>query len=77
MPKRYYFHLVSDTEYLRDPDGVEANSLDQAHREGLRALQDLRDEGDIADWSGWTLEATDEAGHVLFLIPLDQTNFVH
>jgi uncharacterized protein DUF6894 len=73
---RYYFHLMSDTECLRDLRGVEADSLDQAFLGALMTLQELRD-ADDANWSGWTLTAADDAGCVLFAIPLDQADFLH
>jgi hypothetical protein len=60
---RYYFHLMSDTECLRDLRGVEADSLDQAFLGALMTLQELRD--------------ADDAGCVLFAIPLDQADFLH
>lgn len=73
---RYYFHLVSDTECLRDPDGIEADNLDRAYLEARRTLQDLRDTNE-ANWGGWVLVAANDAGHVLFSIPLDQIDYLH
>jgi hypothetical protein len=58
---------------IRDGEGVEASDLQEACVQAIRAIEELR-EKDSQYWSGWTLEATDAAGGVLFTINLDKTS---
>src|SRR5262245_54171954 len=38
---RYYFHILTDRERLRDPDGEEFSSLDAAREEATQSARDL------------------------------------
>jgi len=38
---RYYFHIVTDRERIRDPDGEEFSSLDAAREEATQSARDL------------------------------------
>ena len=69
---RYYFHLVGHHDTILDKTGVDVSDLAAAAAEALRAVQELREEGDPAeeDWQGWQLEVTDRDGHLLVSIPL-------
>lgn len=67
-----YFHLVHTHERIVDETGIEVSDLEAAHYQALKAIQELRQEGeDDVDWRGWQLEVVDETGSVLLSIPLD------
>ncbi len=68
-----YFHLVHTHERIADETGIEVSDLEAAYYQAVRAIQELREEGepDAVDWRGWHLEVTDTSGKVLFSIPLD------
>ncbi len=68
-----YFHLVHTHERIVDETGIEVSDLEAAYYQAVRAIQELREEGepDAVDWRGWHLEVTDTSGKVLFSIPLD------
>jgi hypothetical protein len=65
-----YFHLKDAHEVIRDADGVEVHDLLEARVQALRAIEELRRK-DSQYWTGWTLAATDAAGHILFTVDLD------
>lgn len=60
-------------ERIVDEAGIEVSDMDAAHYQAIKAIQELRQEGeaDEVDWSGWHLEVVDEAGRVLLSIPLN------
>ncbi|MGO4525132.1 hypothetical protein AB4097_09745 [Microvirga sp. 2MCAF35] len=68
-----YFHLVHTHERIVDEAGIEVSDLEAAHYQALKAIQELRQEGetDEVDWRGWNLEVVDEDGNVLLSIPLN------
>ncbi len=68
-----YFHLVHTHERILDETGIEVSDLEAAHYQAIKAIQELRQEGeaDEVDWRRWQLEVTDASGKVLFSIPLD------
>ena len=68
-----FFHLVHTHERILDETGIEVSDLEAAHYQAIKAIQELREEGeaDEVDWRGWHLEVTDASGRVLFSIPLD------
>ncbi|MBQ0819076.1 hypothetical protein KBI52_02280 [Microvirga sp. HBU67558] len=68
-----YFHLVHMHERIIDEAGIEVSDVEAAHYQALKAIQELRQEGeaDEVDWSGWQLEVVDESGKVLLSIPLN------
>ena len=68
-----FFHLVHTHERILDETGIEVSDLEAAHYQAIKAIQELREEGepDEVDWHGWHLEVTDASGRVLFSIPLD------
>jgi hypothetical protein len=68
-----FFHLVHTHERIHDETGIEVSDLEAAHYQAIKAIQELRQEGeaDDVDWRGWELEVADASGKVLFSIPLD------
>ncbi|WP_442931630.1 DUF6894 family protein [Microvirga sp. CF3062] len=60
-------------ERILDETGIEVSDLEAAHYQAIKAIQELRQEGEDeeVDWRGWQLEVTDAAGNVLLAIPLD------
>jgi hypothetical protein len=64
---------VHTHERIVDEAGIEVSDLEAAHYQALKAIQELRQEGeaDEVDWHGWHLEVVDEAGNVLLSIPLN------
>lgn len=67
-----YFHLVHTHERILDETGIEVSDLEAAHYYALKAIQELRQEGDEeTDWNGWQLQVTDASGRILLEIPLD------
>lgn len=67
-----YFNLVSSTDRIIDPEGVEVEDLESAWVQALKAIEELRSEEsiDTSEWVNWRLEAMDEAGSLLFSINL-------
>ena len=76
---RCFFHFVSESESMRDTEGLEVSDVDQAHAEALETLQSLiqEDEEAAAMWSGWRLEVCDASGKALFSVRLDQPATVY
>lgn len=70
---RFYFHLGNGSEVIRDDEGVEAASVEDARTEARLAIEEVVREGGtgILDWSGWRLEVSDAAGVQVFSVPLD------
>ena len=71
MPMRYYFNLINHTERILDDTGIEVSTLEQAQAQALKAVQEMRAEGeDSAEWDEWRLEVSDAAGAVAFSVRL-------
>ena len=72
MFTRLYFDLVNTHESLPDREGVEVDDIRQAKAVVRAMVDELRHEDASAAqaWSGWTLNVSDDAGHVLFAIDL-------
>ncbi|WP_245439911.1 DUF6894 family protein [Microvirga aerophila] len=71
MPMRYYFNLINHTERILDDTGIEVATPEQAHAQALKAVQEMRAEGeDSAEWDDWRLEVSDAAGAVAFSVSL-------
>ena len=70
---RIYFHLTRARVVIRDWEGVEVSDLQDALARARRTIEELRREDPLAarDWSGWRLDVTDAAGHVLLSLDLD------
>jgi hypothetical protein len=68
MP-RYFFH-VHDGSSTKDTDGTEFLDIFEAQAEAIRLSGELLSElgGKFWDGEDWSLEVTDEAGRVLFIL---------
>ena len=70
---RYYFNLTNGNTMLRDEEGVEASSIQEAIISALEAVEELRaqDASESDEWQGWRLEIIDASGRAVHSIPLD------
>jgi hypothetical protein len=67
---RVFFHLIDGTEAIRDEEGVEVSDLDEARTQALDAIREIRASNAARDWGAWRLEASDQAGSLLFSLSL-------
>jgi hypothetical protein len=66
---RYYFHLVSPTNPVRDRTGVELAGLTAAHWHAMRLVYRLREHA-AETGEDWVLKVADESGAIpLVLLP--------
>jgi hypothetical protein len=68
---RIYFHLVGRTAVIPDTEGVEVDELGAARAAIAREIRELMQEFPEDERRGWQLRVTDDAGAVLFTVPLD------
>ncbi|WP_201865180.1 DUF6894 family protein [Microvirga soli] len=69
---RFFFNLISETEIIRDEEGVNMpNEGDQVSHISC-ALEDLHQNGMLAsaEWQGWEVVITDGSGQKLFSVAL-------
>jgi hypothetical protein len=73
MSARLYFDLVNSHESLPDRDGIEVVDVRHVKATVVEMLGELRQEdaSSAQDWSGWTLNVSDDAGRVVFSLDLD------
>ena len=67
---RVFFHLMDGTEAIGDEEGVEVSDLDEARTQALNAIREIRASDAARDWGAWRLEASDQAGSLLFSLDL-------
>jgi hypothetical protein len=67
---RLFFHLTNGRDLILDEDGIEVADVEKARREAQETVEELNDEFDRRDWTGWYLEVTDPSGVVLIRISL-------
>ncbi|MCJ2122062.1 DUF6894 family protein [Methylobacterium sp. J-077] len=71
MPERFYFDIENGKESIRDAEGVEADSAEEAVAEARSVIREMADELTAADPDeAWTLIVKDEAGAVLRRLPI-------
>ena len=76
MTTRFYFDLTNGPDTLRDDEGVEASSFDEAAGQAQAALEDMRSTEDAPiPGDGWQLIIRDESGTTLKSMPLDEDAF--
>jgi Domain of unknown function (DUF6894) len=67
---RLFFHLTNGRDLIPDEDGIEVADVEKARQEARETVEELHDEFDRRDWTGWYLEVTDASGTVLIRISL-------
>ena len=69
---RFFFHLVSDAEVIRDEEGITLSLHNGVLLCAARAIEDLRQEGFFAagEWQGWQIEITDCTGRAILSVSL-------
>ena len=70
MPQRYHFDLEDGNEVLRDQDGVEASSLDEAVTHALAVIAEMRANGEIVEPGVWRLVIRNGDGTDLKRLPV-------
>jgi hypothetical protein len=70
---RCYFHLVNHHTCIRDNDGLEVPSAEEARLEAFRAIHELLQEEPDAggEWRGWRLDIAGGDERLILSIPLD------
>ncbi|MHB2207937.1 DUF6894 family protein [Methylobacterium sp. CM6257] len=71
MPERFYFDVENGRDTIRDEEGVEAGSLDEALTEARSVIAEMADEVSAADpGRSWTLVVRDASGLALCRLPI-------
>lgn len=70
MPERFYFDIENGTESIRDEEGVEAGSLEEALGEARLVIREMADELAADPDETWTLIVRDGAGSVVGRLPI-------
>lgn len=67
---RCHFNLKHGSHRIVDEVGVDAEDLPTARRDARIAIREMlmSHEHGAAFWSGWTMEVTDDAGAILFVL---------
>ena len=68
---RIFFDLIDKTDAIRDKDGLEVEDTSEIRQAIAREVAELMREFSAEERRGWQLKVKDEAGDVLFTIPLD------
>jgi hypothetical protein len=73
MPARLYFDLVNTHDSMPDREGIEVDDVSQAKAAIVAMVDELRQEdaSTAQEWSGWTLNVSDDAGRVVFSLDLN------
>ncbi|MFC4174218.1 DUF6894 family protein [Microvirga sp. GCM10011540] len=76
---KFFFHLVSDAETIRDEDGVCLSLHEGELLCAVRAIAELRQEGFFAAraWQDWRMDIADSAGRVILSVPLGGCDVSH
>ncbi|MEE7503844.1 DUF6894 family protein [Methylobacterium sp. C33D] len=71
MSERFYFDLESGEETIRDDDGVEVGSLEEAMAEARSVIAEMADEVCAEDPDrSWSLVVRDAAGYARHRLPI-------
>ncbi len=73
MLSRFHVHLNNGEDVIRDEEGILVSDIDAALIAAMEVIQELRAEDAVsaAEWQGWRLDITDEAGRVIESLSLD------
>jgi hypothetical protein len=64
---RYYLHIRTPTDFIKDPEGELRPNLAAIRAEALEAARELMD--DRRGARDWKFEISDRAGNVLMIVP--------
>lgn len=71
MPERFYFDIENGKESIRDEEGVEADSVEEALGEARSVIREMAEDLAAADPDGtWSLIVRDGAGSVVGRLPI-------
>lgn len=72
MSERFYFDIENGEEKIRDEEGVEAGSFEEAMEEARNVIREMADELNC-DGSGqpWTLVVRDSDGSLIGRLPIE------
>lgn len=71
MPERFYFDVENGQDTIRDEEGVDADSLDEALAEARSVIREMADEVCGADpGRSWTLVVRDASGFPVCRLPI-------
>ncbi|QRM27876.1 hypothetical protein [Microvirga sp. VF16] len=74
MPSRFFFTLVNREDVIPDEEGVLVADAQSALNSAMEVIRELQaeDPSAAAEWKGWRLEITGEAGQVIGSLALDE-----
>ena len=72
MASRYFFHLMDESEFLRDSLGVEVNHLSEVEAAAIEITREYRIQEAEREYElrNWKLAVTDSKGAVVLVLPL-------
>lgn len=72
MVNRYFFHLMDESEILRDTLGVEVAHLAEVESAAIEVIREYRiqEAGREMELRNWKLAVTDSRGETILLLPL-------
>lgn len=72
MVNRYFFHLMDESEILRDTLGVEVAHLAEVESAAIEVIREYRiqEAGREMELRSWKLAVTDSRGETILLLPL-------
>jgi hypothetical protein len=72
MASRYFFHLMDESEFLRDSLGVEVNQFAEVESVAIAIIHEYRIQEAHREHElrNWKLAVTDAKGDVILLLPL-------
>ncbi len=73
MRMRCYFHLMNSHEEILDHTGIEVSDLEDAMKQALLAVEELREETNHMEglWEGWHIDIVAQSGTILASFPLE------
>ena len=68
-PRKYYFHVASESTVHTDDSGVVLNDLAAAHRYAVSEIWNyMRLDTEEQDWKGWRVKIADDTGRTLVIV---------
>jgi hypothetical protein len=72
---RLFFHFWSRRRLIRDTEGRELSDLAAAHRHAMLLIHKAAVLLDEADWRGWSVKVTDDAGRTVLNVLFPQAPY--